>query len=192
MDAPHKVTRLLHAWGQGDEDALARLLPLVEAEIDRIARIYMAGERAGNSLQATALVNEAYIRLVDAQRVRWQDRVHFVAMAARTMRRVLVDHARAKGYQKRGGDAVRVTFDERLLPGGQRERRTSWRSTTRSPLSSTPMPARAKWWSWSLRRAQRRGDRSGARCVRRHRQWRDWKFCERHGCFANFGRRRYA
>ena len=82
----------------------------------------MAGERAGNSPQATALVNEAYIRLVDAQHVRWQDRAHFVAMAARTMRRVLVDHARAKGYQKRGGDAMRVTFDERLIPGEQRDK----------------------------------------------------------------------
>jgi RNA polymerase sigma factor (TIGR02999 family) len=119
---PNKVTQLLHAWRQGDDDALARLLPLVEAEIHRIARIYMAGERAGNSLQATALVNEAYIRLVDAQHVRWQDRAHFVAVAARTMRRILVDHARAKRYQKRGGDAVRVTFDERLLPAGQREK----------------------------------------------------------------------
>ena len=77
----------------------------------------MAGERAGNSLQATALVNEAYLRLIDAQRVRWQDRAHFLAMSARMMRRVLVDHARAKGYQKRGGDAVRVTFEEMALPG---------------------------------------------------------------------------
>jgi RNA polymerase sigma factor (TIGR02999 family) len=76
----------------------------------------MAGERAGHSLQATALVNEAYVRLIDAQRVRWQDRAHFLAMAARMMRRVLVDVARAKGYQKRGGGAVRVTFDELALP----------------------------------------------------------------------------
>ena len=75
----------------------------------------MAGERAGNSLQATALVNEAYLRLIDVQRVRWQDRAHFLAMAARLMRRVLVDAARSKRYQKRGGDAVRVTFDEIAL-----------------------------------------------------------------------------
>lgn len=77
----------------------------------------MAGERPGNSLQATALVHEAYIRLVDARRVRWQDRAHFLAMSARIMRRILVDHARAKGYQKRGGDAMRVTFEELQLPG---------------------------------------------------------------------------
>jgi RNA polymerase sigma-70 factor, ECF subfamily len=74
----------------------------------------MAGERVGNSLQATALVNEAYLRLVDAQRVQWQDRAHFLAMSARLMRRVLVDLARAKGYQKRGGGALKVTFDEQL------------------------------------------------------------------------------
>jgi len=75
----------------------------------------MAGERPGHSLQATALVNEAYMRLVDVQRVRWQDRAHFLSMAARLMRRVLVDAARSKGYQKRGGGAVRVTFDEFVL-----------------------------------------------------------------------------
>jgi RNA polymerase sigma-70 factor, ECF subfamily len=74
----------------------------------------MAGERAGHSLQATALVNEAYLRLVDAKNVRWQDRAHFLAVSARVMRRILVDHARAKHYKKRGGDAVRVTFDEGL------------------------------------------------------------------------------
>jgi RNA polymerase sigma-70 factor (ECF subfamily) len=77
----------------------------------------MAGERAGNTLQATALVNEAYLRLIDVQRVRWQDRAHFLAMAARLMRRVLVDAARSKQYQKRGGGAVRVTFDELQIAG---------------------------------------------------------------------------
>lgn len=82
----------------------------------------MAGERVDNSLQATALVNEAYLRLIDAQRVRWQDRAHFLAMSARMMRRILVDHARAKGYQKRGGDAVRVTFEEMALPGRSPDR----------------------------------------------------------------------
>ena len=83
----------------------------------------MAGERAGNSLQATALVNEAYLKLVDAQHVAWNDRAHFLAVSARVMRRILVDHARARHYQKRGGDAVRVTFDEGLAvtsePGGE-------------------------------------------------------------------------
>jgi RNA polymerase sigma factor (TIGR02999 family) len=101
---------LLVAWGAGDGRALERLVPLVEAELHQIARRCMAGERLEHSLQATALVNEAYLRLVDAQRVRWQDRSHFLAMSARLMRRVLVDHARMRGYQKRGGRAVRVTW----------------------------------------------------------------------------------
>jgi RNA polymerase sigma factor (TIGR02999 family) len=122
VDADPHVTLLLQAWGQGDEQALGQLIPAIETELHRIARRCMAGERGGNSLQATALVNEAYIRLVDTQRVRWQDRAHFLAMAARMMRRILVDHARSKGYQKRGGDAVRVTFEEMQLPGTQRDR----------------------------------------------------------------------
>ena len=116
MVQPGSVTGLLVAWGGGDDAALQRLIPLVEQELHRIARRCMAGERAGHSLQATALVNEAYLKLVDAQHVRWQDRAHFLAMSARLMRRILVDWARAKRYQKRGGQAVRVTFDEGL-PG---------------------------------------------------------------------------
>ena len=109
-----RVTGLLRKWGQGDEGALERLIPLVHRELHHIAKRCMAGERAGHSLQATALINEAYLRLVDVQHVNWQDRTHFLAMSARLMRRVLVDHARARAYQKRGGDAVRVTFDEGL------------------------------------------------------------------------------
>jgi RNA polymerase sigma-70 factor (ECF subfamily) len=116
------VTGLLLAWREGDDQALGRLLPVVERELHRLARHYMRGERAGNSLQATDLVNEAYLRLVDARRVNWQSRAHFVAMAARAMRRVLVDAARAKQYQKRGGDAVRVTFDEGLQAASERGR----------------------------------------------------------------------
>lgn len=96
---------------------LAQLAPLVHEELRRIARRCMAGERAGHTLQATALVHEAYLRLVDVRRVQWRDRAHFLAMAARLMRRVLVDHARAKRYQKRGGGAVRVTFAEELPVG---------------------------------------------------------------------------
>jgi RNA polymerase sigma-70 factor (ECF subfamily) len=88
-------------------------------ELHQIARRCMAGERAGHSLQATALINEAYIRLVDVRHVNWQDRTHFLAMSARLMRRVLVDHARSRGYQKRGGDAVKVTFDEGLEVGAE-------------------------------------------------------------------------
>ena len=108
------MTGLLLAWGQGDAAALERLVPLVEQELHRIARRCMAGERAGHSLQATALVNEAYLRLIDAQHVNWQDRAHFLAMSARLMRRILVDWARSKHYQKRGGGALKVTFTDAL------------------------------------------------------------------------------
>jgi RNA polymerase sigma-70 factor, ECF subfamily len=109
------VTVLLRAWSDGDEAALERLLPLVEAELRRLARIYMAKERRGHTLQTTALLNEAFVRLIDAKGLRWQDRSHFLAISARLMRRVLVDHARARGYQKRGGGAQRVTFTDSLL-----------------------------------------------------------------------------
>jgi RNA polymerase sigma factor (TIGR02999 family) len=110
-----RVTELLLAWGEGDRAALEQLIPLVHAELSRIARRYMAGERRGHTLQPTALVNEVYLRLVDLERVRWQNRAHFLAVAARLMRRVLIDFARSRGYQKRGGDVERVTFDEALL-----------------------------------------------------------------------------
>src|SRR5688572_10325707 len=112
--APGDVTNLLVAWGRGDEAALDDLVPLVQAELHRIANRCMRGERMDHTLQATALVNEAYVRLVDVRRIEWQDRAHFLAMAARLMRRVLVDHARSRGYQKRGGGAVRVTLVEGL------------------------------------------------------------------------------
>jgi RNA polymerase sigma factor (TIGR02999 family) len=107
------------AWRAGDEVALSRLIPLVERELHRIAERCMAGEREGHSLQATALVNEAYLRLIDVQRVDWQNRAHFLAMAARVMRRILVDSARAKRYQKRGGGGVKVTFSEDRLPADE-------------------------------------------------------------------------
>ena len=108
------------SWGTGDQAALTQLIPLVHDELRRIARRCMAGERAGHSLQASALVNEAYLRLVDLQHVHWQNRAHFLAMSARLMRRILVDVARSKGYQKRGGGAVRVTFDAALAVSDER------------------------------------------------------------------------
>jgi len=114
VTAPGSVTGLLVAWGNGDEAALEQLVPIVERELHRIARRCMAGERAGHSLQATALVNEAYMRLVDAQHVNWKNRAHFLAMSARLMRRVLVDIARSKHYQKRGGGALKITFTDAL------------------------------------------------------------------------------
>lgn len=107
---------MLLAWRSGDEAALERLVPLVHKELRRIARTYMARERAGHSLEATDLVNEAYLRLVDVQRVHWQNRAHFLAMAARLMRRILVDHARAKGSGKRGGGLVWVDIDDVDVP----------------------------------------------------------------------------
>ena len=113
--SPGAVTRLLRAWGNGDDGALDRLTPLVEAELRRLARGYMSRERRGHTLQITALVNEAFLRLTDARRVGWQDRAHFLGISARLMRRVLVDHARARGYRKRGGGAERVTLTEGLL-----------------------------------------------------------------------------
>jgi len=106
------VTALLLAWRGGDEEALGRIVPLVQAELRHIAGRCLRNERAGHSLQATALVNEAYLRLIDAQRVNWQNRTHFLAMSARLMRRVLVDHARSKGADKRGGERVKVTLSE--------------------------------------------------------------------------------
>jgi RNA polymerase sigma-70 factor, ECF subfamily len=104
------VTDLLQAWSQGNEAALEQLIPIVHLELRRLARRQMRRERDGHTLQTTALVNEVYLRLVDLSRVRWQDRTHFFAMSARLMRRVLVDHARSRLYQKRGGGAVRVTL----------------------------------------------------------------------------------
>ena len=112
-------TTLLLAWGGGDETALDQLIPLVHDELRRLARRHMAGERAGHTLQATALVNEAYLRLIEVNQVRWQNRAHFFAMASRVMRRILVDAARARGYQKRGAGAERVSLDETLLVSGE-------------------------------------------------------------------------
>jgi RNA polymerase sigma factor (TIGR02999 family) len=111
------ITRLLQAWGEGDRRAGEELLPLVYQELRRVASRYMRGERAGASMQATALVNEAYLRLVDVTGIRWQDRAHFFAMAAQMMRRILVDAARARTADKRGGAAARVTLDEAIVPG---------------------------------------------------------------------------
>jgi len=105
------VTSLLLAWRGGDETALAKLTPLVHEELRRLARHYMRRERPDHTLQPTALVNEAYLRLVDAHQVHWQDRHHFYGVTARLMRQVLVDFARSRGYQKRGGDAHRVELD---------------------------------------------------------------------------------
>jgi RNA polymerase sigma-70 factor (ECF subfamily) len=120
VTASPQVTQLLLAWEQGEQSALDKLIPLVHAELRRIARRYMMGERKGHSLQTTALVNEAYIRLVGSQKVDWQCRAHFFAVSAQLMRRVLVDHARARNYKKRGGAEYRVTLDDAMV--GPQER----------------------------------------------------------------------
>jgi len=106
-----QVTRLLRAWCGGDRAALEQLMPLVYQELRRMARRYMQKEQPGNTLQATALVNEAYLRLVDVTGVQWQDRAHFFAISAQIMRRILVDAARARGSHKRGGEVVRVDLN---------------------------------------------------------------------------------
>ncbi len=116
----HEVTELLIAWGNGDQQALDRLLPLVYAELRRLAGHYLAGERRGYTLQATALVNEAYLRLVDSGARQWQNRAHFFGVAAQMMRRVLVDHARSRHYIKRGGGAQQVSFDEGAIVSPER------------------------------------------------------------------------
>jgi RNA polymerase sigma factor (TIGR02999 family) len=112
--APATPTELLLAWNRGEEEALERLVPLVHAELRRMAQQYMRGERAGHTLQPTGLVNETYLRLIDIKRIKWQNRAHFFAMSARLMRRILVDMARAHGNQKRGDGVPHVSLDEGL------------------------------------------------------------------------------
>jgi len=115
--SPGAVTELLRAWSDGDDAALEQLMPLMEAELRRLARGYMGGERQGHTLQTTALVNEAFLRLAGARQLRWQDRAHFLGISARLMRRVLVDYARRRGFHKRGGGAQRVPLDEAVMTG---------------------------------------------------------------------------
>ena len=113
-------TELLQSWSQGDGSALDRLMPLVYDELHRLARRYMRGERPDHTLQATSLVNEAYLRLIDVNRVEWRDRAHFLAVAAQMMRRILVEFARNRHRQKRGGDAVHISIDDlQELPGSK-------------------------------------------------------------------------
>jgi RNA polymerase sigma factor (TIGR02999 family) len=110
--SPQKVTQLLLAWSQGDQAAVGRLVPLVHKELRRLAHHYMAGERRHLTLQTTALVNEAYLRLIDSSQVQWQNRAQFFAISAQLMRRILVDFARARQADKRGGEANQVSLEE--------------------------------------------------------------------------------
>jgi len=109
---PHQVTQLLQEWSEGDENALARLMPLVHDELHRLAHQHMRRESAGHVLQTSALINEAYLRLVDQPQIRWQGRSHFFGIAARLMRRILVDDARKRNAAKRGGSFIQVPLDE--------------------------------------------------------------------------------
>jgi RNA polymerase sigma factor (TIGR02999 family) len=111
-DLAHEVTHLLKAWTAGDEQALEKLTPLVYQQLNRVAQRCMAGERPGHTLQATAPVNEVYLRLDDCEQINWQDRAHFFAVSAQLMRRILIDFARTRGCQKRGGGVRHMSLDE--------------------------------------------------------------------------------
>jgi RNA polymerase sigma factor (TIGR02999 family) len=119
--SPDNVTQLLAEYRRGDRGALDRLLPLLYGELRKIAAHYLRGEREGHTLQPTALVHEAYLRLVDQQNIHWQNRAHFCSIAARVMRHVLVDHARGRGAGKRGGGAARVTLGDEIAAALERE-----------------------------------------------------------------------
>ena len=120
--SPYDVTQLLRAWSRGEQSALDRLLPLVYRDLHARARRCMAGERVEHSLQTTALIHEAYLRFVGPSPVEWESRGHFFAVAARVMRRILVDHGRARRAQKRGGEGRAVTLDEQLVVTGGPDR----------------------------------------------------------------------
>src|SRR5712664_4476799 len=111
----HEVTQLLIEWSNGDKAALDKLMPLIYDELRRLAHHYMSREHPGHTLQTTAVVNEAYLRLINRQRVRWQNRAHFFAVAAHLMRQILVDHARSRSAAKRGSTPYKITLDRALL-----------------------------------------------------------------------------
>ena len=117
----HEVTELLLAWSAGDQGALDRLVPLVYAELHRLAKSYMRKERAGQTLQTTALIHEAYLRLIDASQVQWQNRAHFFGVAAHIMRQILVAMARERGAQKRGGGVRQISLDEGLIVSQEKD-----------------------------------------------------------------------
>jgi RNA polymerase sigma-70 factor (ECF subfamily) len=120
ISGSQQITHLLLAWSQGDQAALEALMPLVYDELRKVAARHLRGQREGHTLQTTALVNEAYLRLIDASQVQWQNRAHFFAVAAHFMRRILVDFARTRNYQKRGGGAHPVELDEAIIVAPER------------------------------------------------------------------------
>jgi len=118
--SPHEITQLLAEWSNGNQTALDKLYPLVYNELHKMASRYMNRERKGHTLQTTALINEAYVRLVDQKHVHWENRAHFFAISAQIMRRILIDHARFHAYAKRGGGAQRVSLDETAIIAAER------------------------------------------------------------------------
>jgi len=121
QSSSQELTHLLLAWRQGQREALDRLIPVIYEELRRIAHSYIRGERRGNTLQTTALVNEAYLRLIDCSRVNWQNRAHFLAVSAQLMRRILIDYARSRGYQKHGGAMERISLKESQIVSAGRD-----------------------------------------------------------------------
>ena len=120
LRSPHEITQLLAEWSNGNQTALDKLYPLVYDELHKMAKRYMNRERKGRTLQTTALINEAYVRLVDQKHVRWANRAHFFAISAQIMRRILIDHARLNAYAKRGGGLQKVSLDETALVAHER------------------------------------------------------------------------
>jgi len=116
----HEITRLLVAWSDGDRGALDKLVPIVQPELSRLARRYMARQQRGHTLQATAVINEVYLRLMEWRNLRWQDRAHFFGVSAQLMRRTLVDHARRQQRRKRGGDTIAISLDDAVLVSPER------------------------------------------------------------------------
>ena len=170
---PDDVSEILQAWSDGDPRALERLTPVVYDELRRLARRYMRRERPGHSLQSAALVNEAYLRLVDYKRMRWQNRAHFFAVSAQLMRRILVDHARRRN-QKRGGGVPHVSLDDAAVVGGETGHR--FRGARRCDEGagahrSAQSPGRR---NAVLRRPERRRNRRRAQGVAEVTVMRDW------------------
>ena len=158
------------AWGNGDQAALEKLTPLVYSELHRLARRYMGRERPGHTLQTSALVNEAYIRLIDWKNVRWQNRAHFFAVSAQIMRRILVDFARSRDYAKRGGGARQVSLDEAAVVPGGRGADLVALDEALNASGGTRREAESGCRAAVFRRAEPRGDRRGARSIGRHSQ----------------------
>ena len=147
MSAPQQdVTRLLGNWSKGDREALEQLTPLVYGELRRLASRYLRRERPGHTLQSTALVHEAYLRLVDQRSVQWQNRAHFFGVAAQLIRRILVDHARSHQAQKRGADACKLSLDEAIATPEKRDLNLVALDDALEDLARSTR-SRPEWWN---------------------------------------------